>query len=284
MTFAKGCRPSAPHKLAARLDLREHPAVKARLAAHYEGRVALPESVDLLPYEPPVFDQGSTSSCTAAATTAGVAVALAAAGSPLGFVPSQRELYAVTRAMERALAAPPGQPLPALTDSGAELADVYAALARYGVRPMLEQRTSDGRFYDVEIDHVNDEPSFADLEASINRPIVGPYGIDPTDPNAGDTMAAALASGIPIGTAGFVDTAFEQLSAEQIAGAPNLADPGGGGHALLVPGYRMVNGARQWKVRNSWGAWCLGGYCWASEAWRTALWEAHPIAAKLGAP
>jgi len=254
-----------------------HPAVRAVLAA------PLPASFDLHQFEPNVFDQGASGSCTANATSAGVAVGFAAAGKPLAFIPSQRAMYATTRAYERALTTAPGQPLPTLTDSGAELADVYATIARYGVCPMLEATTSDGRFSDVEMSTLNAEPAAQDLMSAANTIVLGPYGVDPTSSNASDVLAAAIVAGIPVGVATWVGQAFMSLGANDVAQPEQDGVGDGGGHALLVTGWRTVNGARQWRVRNSWGAsWCDSGYCWASEAWTQACWELHPLAVVLG--
>lgn len=275
-----GLKRSAPHKLAARVSLAEHPVVRAALAA-----TSLPDSVDLAAFEPPVFDQGQTGSCTAHATTAGVATSFSAGGKPLGFVPSMDLLYKATRAYERALATPVGSPLPALRDSGAELADVYTVLGRYGVKAMAEALTSDGRFSDCEVATVNDEPDVSALIASGQKLVVGPYGVDPSTANVSDVLAAAIVAKIPLGTAEFVDTAFEQLQAGQVAGAPNQSDPNGGGHATLLTGYRPNPSGvgRQFKLRNSWGAsWCDEGYVWVSPAWLAAVWELHPLACVLG--
>src|SRR6185437_8481510 len=121
-----------------------------------------------------------------------------------------------------------------------------------------------------------------DLEIAGQKLVVGPYGVNPADPSASDTLAAAIVAKIPVGIATFVDSAFEGLQPGQVAGAPNQSDPTGGGHALLFTGFRTVNGERQWKVRNSWGAsWNEGGYCWASEAFRASCWESHPLALVL---
>lgn len=273
-----GLRRSAPHKLARRVDLALHPAVRGLLAA-----AALPDASDLTPYEPPIFDQGQTGSCTAHATSAGISAAFAAAGAPLGFVPSQRELYATTRAYERGLATPPGQALPVLSDSGAELVDVYHCLAVYGVKAMAEQTTSDGRFSDVEVAHVNDEPAFSDLEAAGQKLVVGPYGVDLTQPGASDVVAAAIVAKIPVGIACYVDSAFMQLQAGQVAGACNQSDPAGGGHAILFDGFRTVNGARQFLLRNSWGiGWGDAGRIWTDASFFAALWEAHPLSVVTG--
>lgn len=283
MRFSKGARRTAAHKLARRVPLQYHPAVARVLAG------TLPDSFSLKQFAPQVFDQGQTGSCTANASSAGVFISFAAQGKPLNFVPSQRELYAATRAFERATSTPVGQPLPALTDSGAELADVYSVLASYGACPMLEQQTSDGRYSDVEVASVNAEPLLASLEAGQQSLVVGPYGLDPSTADLSDVLAAALVALVPIGIATFVDTAFENLAAGAVAGAPNQNDPDGGGHALLFSGFqKQPDGTRAFEIRNSWGTvWSSAGYGLGGPAFVGSCWEFHPLSCQLvagGAP
>jgi C1A family cysteine protease len=39
-------------------------------------------------------------------------------------------------------------------------------------------------------------------------------------------------------------------------------------HAMLIVGYRQVEGGYHFRVRNSWGSqWCDGGYCWFSDSY-----------------
>lgn len=281
-----GLRRSHPAKLARRVALSGHPAVAGLLSG------ALPASADLAEWQPPCRDQGRSGSCTRGSTSSAYATAFAAAGSPLGYVPSQRVGYAGTRAIERAAAVPVGQPLPALQDTGAELADVFHFDATYGVLPQLVDKTPDGRLYDLWTDddtgpgtgNVNDEPPFAALEQSAARIITGPYAIDPRASNASDLVAGAIAARMPVEIAGFVDTRFEQLGPNDVMGAPDQSDPRGGGHAIYFAAYRTQGSARQFRVQNSWGAgWCAGGSCWVDETFLHALWEIWPIALILGA-
>lgn len=276
-----GLKRSHPAKLARRVSLERHPAVAAALAS------ALPALFDLHQYEPPIFNQGNTGSCTAHSTSAAVVIALAATGHSLGFVPSMDLLYKATRGYERALVTPAGQSLPVLTDGGAELSDVYEILGRYGVAPMAEQRTSDGRYSDVEVASVNAEPNASLLYAAQSRLVVGPYGVDPSSPNVSDVLAAGIVSGVPIGSAGFVSSAFMRLQAGQVAGAQNQSDPAGGGHATVFTAYRPdpSGTGRQFKLRNSWSdAWGDAGYIWVNEAFIGQCWEFHPVAAVLMMP
>lgn len=270
MSFGKGLKRSHPNKLAARVPLAQHPRVAMLLST------MLPPSASLAADLPPVFDQGSTGSCTWHSTPGALVTVYAAADKPLGFIPSMREGYATTRAYERALTTPLGTNLPALTDSGAEIADVITCLAHYGVEPMGPD--DGGRLSDIGPDNVNAEPDLGGLEISGQKLIVGPYLVDPTSSTASDTLAAAIVVGIPIVIGFFCDTAFENLQAGQVAGAPDQNDPNGGGHAVFLYGYSGTAGSRIFNLRNSWGtSFCDRGDCLVSEAWLNAAWEAFPM-------
>lgn len=261
-----GCLPSPVHALLRRVSVALHADVSRRLAAHYEGRVSLPSSVDLDSCAPGRVDQGATSCCTAASTTIALYTAGAAQGKPIGFVPSQRELYAATRALEGSW-----QGANELADGGAMLSDVMTVLARYGVRP------NDSGIFDVTAANVTAQPDLAGLEQAGQKTIVGPYGVDPKAPNLSDTLAAALASGIPVETAFGVDDAFEHLQSGQVAGAPSGAILGG--HAVFLSGYELrSDGTRAFWLTNSWGGgWCDRGRCLVGDAWLAAAWEFWPL-------
>jgi hypothetical protein len=300
MGFAKGCRKPDPVKLAKKLRGHLHPQIAARL----EAAKPLPPAADKLPARPRT-DQGQSGSCTWGSSSIAIYVACIALGIPLGFVPSQRLGYAATRAKERPVV---GGKMDALTDSGADLEDVYTVAGEYGVRPMIVDTSPDGRFYDIWSDadvqglpspppgNLNDEPDTGDLETAAGDLVkldVAKYAIDPSDPNRSDLMAASLDASppVPIVACGYVDTSFENLQPGQVAGAPNLADPNKGGHAFWFSAYRTnAKGEREWKLENSWGklwaelgytradgAQMPGGFCWVSEAFVQACWALYPL-------
>jgi hypothetical protein len=299
VNLGKGCRKPDPVKLAAHPDASEHPHVGARLAAHGSGAAPLSPEADKLPTAIRL-NQGQSSSCTWGSSSRAAAITCESVGAPLGWIPSQRVGYAATRAEERAKIGALGP----LEDGGADLEDIFLVMATEGVEPMKCATTPDGRAYDIWTDadtggsppgNVNDELDPVDLEASMRMRIlvdVRPHTISPSDSSRSDKMAAALdgAPAVAILVAAFVDSAFENLRAGQIARAPNLSDPRGGGHALHVTAYRpdpARPGKRQFRVENSWGEWCEpamtradgvvipGGYVWASEEWCAALWAIY---------
>lgn len=266
--FGKGAKRSHPDKLAKRKLAAEHPRITPLVASP-------PASASCASYEPPRENQGQTGSCTAHSGSACMYTAVASiaaitkASSPLPFVPSPRELYAATRAIERAAATAPGAPLPLLTDSGAEPADVMSALAQFGVCPIQGQPT------DVTTANVNDEPDVDQLEAAATYLITGAYGIN-VDSSASATCAAAIAAGYPIYVAFYCDTGFENWHPGDASyGATNQRDPNGGGHAVFIDAYTTnPDGSRTWRLVNSWGtSWGDNGTILVSDAFLQACWE-----------
>lgn len=286
MAFSKGCNPSAPEHLAARRPVADHPDVGARLAASRDGRVALPASPDLASYEPPRADQDGTDCCWAHSTAWATATACAAAGAPLGYIPSPAEIARVGYAVDRAVLTPPGSPLPALVDQGSEIATAKTALGRYGVVAMTAPVA--GRNSDATPQSVIAEPALLDLELGAEKLVAGEYAIDPNAPDVGDQVAACLASGIPVVAAFYCDSSVENWTAGAApVGAPNASDPNGGGHAVYISGVQTApDGTRTWLVSNSWGsAYGESGRFRASDAWLRGCWELWPWAiAKKGAP
>ncbi len=301
--LAKGCREPDPVRLSQKHHAQLHPQIRARLGS----TLSLPPSADILPARPRV-DQGASGSCTWGSSSIAIYVACESLGIPLGFIPSQRLGYAATRAKARSRTS-----RARLTDSGADLEDVYVVAAEYGVRPMIVDATPDGRFYDLWTDgdvanligaapgNVNDEPDVMGLELAGDSRVfldVARYAIPPTDSNRSILMAAALDASppVPIVACGFVDMAFEELKPGQVAGAPNTGDPDGGGHAYWFSAYRTnAQGQREWKLDNSWGipwaergymrltdgAAMPGGFGWMSEAFVEKCWAIYPLSVTL---
>lgn len=80
-----------------------------------------------------------------------------------------------------------------------------------------------------------------------------------------DTLAAILASGSDVWTSMDIGTTWLHTVGDTIVDWTTLNVDGG--HAIVLAGYRHVNGARQFLVHNSWGAtWGDRGYAYVSEA------------------
>ncbi len=215
-------------------------------------------------------DQSQTGECTCHAMSAGLYASCAARGQPLGFAPSQRALYALSGAIERAAMTPAGQALPVLQDNGRELADVVTAVASCGVKPMRDPDAT--RNSDATTDNCTEEPDLGDLEAADVEKLAGAHVL-----SVGDvaTACAALDAGCALYIAFFADTAFMNLGPNDVAGPTDQNDPNGGGHAVILADWRTnAAGAVEFLLVNSWGSgWAANGCVWVSPAFFQAIWE-----------
>jgi C1A family cysteine protease len=201
----------------------------------------LPDSVDLRPYLPPVYDQGYLGSCTANALTAFreyLEIKDGKAVDPL----SRLFVYWHEREIEGTVN----------TDSGASLRDGMKVLAKIGVCPESVWPYVEDRFAE--------KPSEA-AEATAGKYRIAEYHRVQTV----DDLFAALASGQPVVVGILVWESFESTGKDGIvpATSPATGDKPLGGHAMLACGYKTINGRRYVLLRNSWGPdWGDGGYCW----------------------
>lgn len=274
MAYGRGLKPSTPSKVAHRLGAHLHADIAAALAAGPRG------AARLVPCQR--MDQGQTGTCHAHSGAASVWTAFNAKGKPLAFVPSPRIIASCTYADVRTATLPAGQTnLPLLTDDGAELQDDANAMKTWGIAPILDP-TTDGRFSDCENDPADNtfpEPDTAQLQIAGKDLIDGEYMI-PVDNSAPKTVAACLDAGVPVWVGFYVDSAFENLGPNDVAAAPNMNDPSGGGHAVYLSGYRTnAAGKFEYRMENSWGSgWADGGACWVSTAWLLVCWNLWPMA------
>lgn len=105
------------------------------------------------------------------------------------------------------------------------------------------------------------------LTASDNRPTAW-LKIDESSPTTKLTQfEAAIRADHCVQIGAPVDSTIQSYQAGDVL---TLPDPNGiiGGHSWLICGVRYVNGKRQWKCRNSWGAgYGESGYFWIDEAY-----------------
>jgi len=255
---------------------------------------------DLTEFCPDVMDQGFVGACTAHAVSDAAVTSFAKSGLPLGFVPSQRDLYALSRSIERARLGLPPRTTP-LSDGGAYPVDVMAAIERWGLRSMGPR--IDGRFSDVGEENVNGEVHLGDLEADAAHRIES-HAILGGPHIAEDVCSALKMYACPTGF--FVDTAFEEWIVERdgFIGAPkNPYDPFGGGHYVDIVAFVRAGLLAQDPatyiprrlhakpsqigaiatsaaalppeepvlfVKNSWGDWGIDGYFVATVEWLRA--------------
>jgi len=253
--------------------------VKASFRMHAAMGVALPTAVDLRETGllPAIKNQGQSSGCESHSGSFATEAAFALAGDPLGFTPSEDDMYKGLRSVERARHVPitiPVEFFPNLTDNGGLTEDCITFLANVGMRPRRIARTSDGRNSDLELSTVNDEMSLLDVETDAARLIVGPYAVNPEASDAERQVQASLASLIPVRIDTFVDGPFEDWTPSQApVGPPDQSSARGGGHAMVIVGYAPS----LYIVASSWGTGCgTEGYFYCSPAWLRAVWGLVP--------
>ncbi len=217
-----------------RPDIRDH--LYRRPAALTAA--PLPDSVDLRPQCPPVYDQGQLGSCTANAIAAAVQFDRMTQYFP-GWLPSRLFIYYNERVLEGTVN----------SDSGAEIRDGIKSVAAQGVCPETEWP------YDISQFAVRPPQSCyhdaTKFKAFQYQSLAG---------SLADTQTC-LATGFPF-VFGFVVYESFESSAVAATGIVPMPVPGEqqvGGHAVLAVGY---DNARQvFIVRNSWGAqWGDVGY------------------------
>jgi hypothetical protein len=277
--YGKGCAPDDAHKKTQK-DARHLLGV---VGARALLLAALPTSTSMRALEAPCFNQISCAGCTGHACEQAcyIAVQDGIVGSPLND-------YVLARCIGRA------DPSVKLSDDGAQIADVCAAVSTWGRRPIgplnpggnTDVTTGDGG-------NVNAEPDLSQLVQDSHKLVVGEYRVDVTAPDAIQTVKGLLASGVPLLVGGYVDSAFENyaLGAPPL-GAPNQADPVGGGHAMVVVGYKTLTveeaaeyglqeGDVIFEVLSSWGSgFGDAGHAWVTSAWILALWDVYAFTAR----
>ncbi len=97
-----------------------------------------------------------------------------------------------------------------------------------------------------------------------------------------DALAGVLASGKDIWVAFTIDSKSWGLAATAAGEIPDYPEGPGGGHAVVLSGYRTKNGTRQFLVHNSWTERWGGpekGYAWLSDKMvKQSLHDAYTIA------
>ena len=224
----------------------------------------LPSSVDWRAKCLPPRDQGQEGCCSGFSTAAlREALHCMATNSFLNEPLSPAYLYARTRMAEHTF---PG-------DAGATIADEMATLHDYGVCPESSLPYSGD---------ASEAPTPQSDVAAV------PFRLGPTGPirvGWGSTISiealkyalttAPVVFGMP------VHESFETTGPDGLVPlpGPNNTDPVLGGHAMLAVGYD--NSQSRLIVRNSWGNWGSGGYCFMPMAmissWFEA-WTASPVA------
>jgi len=197
------------------------------------GKAAsLPESVDLRPHMPPIYDQGRLGSCTANALCCLMQALDGIQGSRLF-------LYYNERALEGTIT----------SDSGATLADGIRSLQMKGVCP-----ETTWPYVPQQFAQKPPPPCYAN---AVKHEALSVYSV----PLTLGSLRSALAAGHAIAVGIKVFASFESPSVAKTGNVP-LPQKGEallGGHAVVVVGYSEVT--RAFLVRNSWGtSWGIKGH------------------------
>jgi hypothetical protein len=253
--YGKGCAPDDDHKKTQR-DARVLCGMGTLTAAQSD-------STSMRSREPACFNQLGCEGCTGHASSSADYIVC----PDLGVV-SPRWNYTIGREV--------GAPSQPLQDNGAQIADVCKGHADWGVIPIGP--LNPGGNTDVTPANVNQPGGLGGLEVAAQKRIVGDYRVALTAPDAIIVVRQLLAQGVPLLVGGFVDSAFESYALGQPAvDAPNQSDPSGGGHAMVIVGYRtQPDGSTWFEVLSSWGAgFGDAGHAWVTEAWVLALWDCY---------
>ena len=266
-----------PAKLARRKPLLAHP----RFASGTPRGSAMLEMPDVL-------DQGQTSTCPGHSFSVTLWCALKALGIASPIIASPKSIMSLTYSRVRKNESVPGGDFPMLLDTGADLSDVSAVGASWGVAPILAP-TSDGRNSDVEAMGLNGipliaggqfpEPDTRQIQIAGSDLISGEYSI-PVDNDIDLACALLLDAGVPIWIGGPVAQPYEDLGPSQVATGADTV--GGAGHAQGIRGYQTTPQGRQYRVRGSWNkTWADHGEVWADPSFLLSLWMAWPMAVKV---
>jgi len=288
-------RDDGRHKRLAFRDLR------SKLGATPKG------AADLTPFAGPVLDQNLVGWCTCN-TLMAASTTLAAQGTPLGFVPSQRVGYQLALRTDRAADYPTRKPseMPQLQDRGSQILTMVRVAARYGVVPMGAKVWVEDyeRESDCSPDNATDEKQLdlEDVEDASTHLLVGAYEIDWSDRKT--DMMLALDAKHSLAGGGFVDTGYMARTASSPpAGAQNWKDPYGGGHCQEICAYcrwdageaalaafeakwgvRPWPGETLWVLKNSWSEdWARGGYTVVTDAFIDQMWEMFCMSVRVAA-
>lgn len=255
--------------------LRRPLASRARVRfSNVQSSTPVPEGADLTPYTYKVLNQGEIGSCVAHGVPGAACTTLAAAGHPLGFIPSVRFAYQTCLRLDRARDYPHMRPphMPELRDRGTRILTCVDALARYGA-----------------IDGGSDCLTTADATAVSRYPIaraiqaatkllVGAYTLDTPD-----DAARALAAGYGVAIGGYVSSEFLAYGpSSPPIGAQDITDPFGGGHCVELAGFETVADERLWKIKNSWGVgWGRQGFAMVTDEYLRQQWEMVALSVRV---
>jgi C1A family cysteine protease len=236
---------------------------------HYVASVDvanLPESVDLRPLCPPVYDQGNLESCTANAIGGAIEYNQMQTGKQ-SFVPSRLFIYYNERVLEGTIK----------QDAGAMIRNGIKTVVRLGAPPETVWTYNESAAF---------TQPHPDAYAAAKLDLVTVYcRVGQTLP----LLQACLHEGFPIV---FRYTCFPSMDHtwdDGVIPMPGPTEPEDGGHCMLIVGYN--NADRTFLVRNSWGTgWGQQGYGTMpydyilSPKWTTDLWTIRSVTERAAKP
>ena len=200
---------------------------------------ALPESIDLRPQMPPVWNQYDLGSCSSHSICGAITYDQIKNKMPDVYTPSRLFLYYQERLIEGTVN----------SDSGACLRDGIKTCASIGV--------CHENLWAYDISKFTQAPPLEAVEDASKHKILTYRSVNQDL----QSLQSALASGYPII---FGITAFSSLESQEVAHTgivpmPNPSESCLGGHAILLSGYS--NEKQLFTFRNSWGeTWGDSGY------------------------
>lgn len=192
----------------------------------------IPDSVDLRPHMPPVYDQGELGSCTANAIAAAFDFERAKHGLPF-MSPSRLFIYANERLAENT---------PLTDDSGAQIVDGVHSVSTQGVCSEKDWPYIISNFSVTPpqtcYDNAKKDTALQYQQVQVNA----------------QSVMQALAQGNPVVIGITVYESFESgiVAETGVVPLPQQGEQCLGGHAVLVVGYDAL--ANTFVVRNSWGS------------------------------
>ncbi len=183
--------------------------------------------------------------------------------------------FAMTAALEGAIASSIGQKEP-LSEMhlwsryfSPDVSKCTSAMERGGIATLADANAAGLPYDEATAKAWEDKKATPDMALVSKVDALGLFDVarvDALSGGAGGKPTAAeiqstLVKGLDVFVAMFTSDAWGAPSSGVIA---DYAVSGKGGHAVLVVGYKQINGAPYFIVRNSWGTWADGGYGYIS--------------------
>lgn len=236
-----------------------HPAAKLR------ADVLAPQA-DLLSALPSIWNQRRTGSCTGHGFAGAITTTFAAHGHVLPAPVWPRGLYANGRIIDRR--PEPDGSLPPLVDDGAMPNSLVRAMDLWGVATENEQddgRTATSPDYSDYLEaHVNDEPSFLELEDESMFLVRGFNAVLDLATDKITQFCQAIASGHAVmGAIQAGTNEFQSADGSRVLGPQGISPD----HWIYYGAYRTnASGKKEFLLVNSWGTdWGRQGMIWVSE-------------------